>query len=113
MQALGVGAFLFCLLSTAAGNRAATIKDSIARECGVDEDQPAQRTFADPEGKNAWRAYRKLICRESKLMDGSHNCGLPPTAKLSFKWKNQAKIGLLTQTIASARRASLSRCDSK
>jgi hypothetical protein len=52
-------AFLLCPLSTAVGSRAATIKDSIARECGVDENQPAQRIFADPEGKNVWRRYKK------------------------------------------------------
>jgi hypothetical protein len=52
--------FLLCLSATAVANCAATIKDSIARECGVDEDRPAQRTFADPEGKNAWREFKKL-----------------------------------------------------
>jgi hypothetical protein len=54
-----MGAFLLCPLSTAVGSRAATIKDSIARECGVDENQPAQRIVADPEGKNVWRRYKK------------------------------------------------------
>jgi hypothetical protein len=55
-----IWAFLLCPLSTAVGSRAATIKDSIARECGVDQDQPAQRIFADPEGKNTWREFKKL-----------------------------------------------------
>lgn len=53
-------AFLICLLSTTVGNRAATVKDSIARECGVDTDQPAQRIFADPEGKHAWHEFKRL-----------------------------------------------------
>ncbi|MEQ1354606.1 MAG: hypothetical protein ABLT11_11345 [Candidatus Acidiferrum sp.] len=53
-------ASLACLLFSTVGNCAATIKDSIARECGVDADQPAQRIFADPEGKNAWREFKKL-----------------------------------------------------
>lgn len=51
-------AFLFCLFATAVGNCAATIKNSFAGECGVDADQPAQRTFADAEGKNTWREYK-------------------------------------------------------
>jgi len=53
-------AFLICLLSTAVGNRAATVKDSIARECGVDTDQPAQRIVADPEGNHVWREFKRL-----------------------------------------------------
>lgn len=55
-----MSAFLLFLPVTAVGNRAATVQDSIARDCVVDKNQPAQRIFADPEGKNAWREHKRL-----------------------------------------------------
>ena len=32
-------------------------QSSTARRCGVDQHQPAQRIFANPDGKHGWREY--------------------------------------------------------
>lgn len=100
-------AFIFCLLATAVGNRAATIKDSIAPECGVDEDQPAQRTFADPEGKNAWREYRRLKDVPDIQSFGHFAQLWSGTGGKIFARMNQAKIGTPTQIIASIKSVGL------
>ena len=51
--------FVLCF-ATAIANSASTVGDSISRECGIDENQPPLRTFANPEGKNTWREYRSV-----------------------------------------------------
>jgi hypothetical protein len=38
--------------------RIADVKSLTAQRCGVDQAQPAQRLFADPEGKHLWQEYR-------------------------------------------------------
>ncbi|HEX3371581.1 MAG TPA: hypothetical protein VHS08_03640, partial [Candidatus Acidoferrales bacterium] len=55
----GTWVFVFCLFATPIANSAGNATDPLARECGIGENRPAQRTFANPEGKkNAWREYR-------------------------------------------------------
>jgi hypothetical protein len=39
---------------------ASTGKNATAQRCGVDQDEPAQRIFADPDGKPGWREFQHL-----------------------------------------------------
>ena len=43
-------------ISTTAGTR----NSGTARRCGIDQDLPAQRIFADSDGKHGWREYRSV-----------------------------------------------------
>lgn len=38
----------------------ATTQSLTAQRCGVDQNQPPQRIFADPDGKQGWREYRSV-----------------------------------------------------
>lgn len=50
-----------CLgLTALLGGRAAERKNATAERCGVDLKLPAQRVFADPDGKKGWREFKKL-----------------------------------------------------
>jgi hypothetical protein len=49
-----------CLLPLAVGSAASIGKSQTAQQCGVNQDRPAQRIFADPNGKHRWREYRSL-----------------------------------------------------
>ena len=51
-------ASIFCFFAVAIGTGAASGENSTAQQCGVDQDRPAQRLFADPNGKDAWREYQ-------------------------------------------------------
>jgi hypothetical protein len=42
-----------------------------ARRCGAKPDQPAHRLFADPDGMNHWREYKKLSAVPQGNPDGS------------------------------------------
>ena len=62
MQAMNCSYLVVALCSlTLATNSAASIgKNLTAQQCGVDQNRPAQRIFADPDGKHGWREYRNL-----------------------------------------------------
>jgi len=46
-----------CLFAVTISTSAGTGKSPTAQRCGVDQDRPAQRIFADPDGKLGWREY--------------------------------------------------------
>jgi len=48
------------LFAMAISSSAGTVKSSTAQRCGVDQDRPAQRIFADPDGKLGWHEYRSV-----------------------------------------------------
>jgi hypothetical protein len=62
MRAMNCGllASVLCLLAVTTDATASTGKNATARRCGVDQDRPAQRIFAAPDGKHGWREYRHL-----------------------------------------------------
>ena len=48
------------LLAGTTGATASTGKTATSQRCGVDQDQPAQRILADPDGKHGWREYQSV-----------------------------------------------------
>ena len=52
MRAMNCGllASVLCLLAVTTTTAASTGKNATAQRCGVDQDEPAQRIFADPDG---------------------------------------------------------------
>lgn len=50
-------ALLVCLALGLLGGKVSSAKVLNAQECDVNPDQPAQRVFADPDGKHGWREY--------------------------------------------------------
>jgi hypothetical protein len=53
-------AFVLCLFAMTISTDASTVNSATAQRCGVDQDRPAQRLFADPNGKHGWQEYRSL-----------------------------------------------------
>jgi hypothetical protein len=55
-------ALAYCLIIVALGSAASAEarQSQTALRCGVDQEQKAQRFFADPQGKNKWREYPDL-----------------------------------------------------
>ncbi|SRR5579871_1187285 len=51
---------ILCLLAITANAAAGTRENATAERCGVHQDRPAQRIFADPDGKKGWHEYRHL-----------------------------------------------------
>jgi hypothetical protein len=51
---------IFCLFALTISTGAATSKNPTAQQCGVDQDRPAQRIFADPDGKRGWHEYQTV-----------------------------------------------------
>jgi hypothetical protein len=49
--------FLFAATISA---HASTVKSPTAQQCEVEQDRPAQRIFADPDGKHGWSEYRSV-----------------------------------------------------
>ena len=50
-------ALVFLLASATVSSAAATVPTRIARNCGVDEEQPPLKSFANFNGEDGWRAY--------------------------------------------------------
>jgi hypothetical protein len=48
------------ILSIGPLTRARAAQRPTAQRCGVDQRLPAQRIFADPDGKHGWREYRSV-----------------------------------------------------
>jgi hypothetical protein len=51
---------VLCLLAVTVNGLASTGRTPTAQRCGVDQDQPAQDIFADPDSKNGWHEYRNM-----------------------------------------------------
>ena len=62
MRAMNCGllASVLCLLAVTTTTAASTGKNATAKRCGVDQDEPAQRIFADPDGEHGWREFQHL-----------------------------------------------------
>jgi hypothetical protein len=62
MRAMNCGllASVLCLLAVTTTTAASTGKNATAQRCGVDQDEPAQRIFADPDGKHGWREFQQI-----------------------------------------------------
>ncbi len=56
----GLLASVLCLLAVTTTTAASTGKNATAKRCGVDQDEPAQRIFADPDGEHGWREFQHL-----------------------------------------------------
>jgi len=50
-------ALVALLIVAALGGEARATQNPIAQRCGVDQSQPPQRIFANPDGKQGWREY--------------------------------------------------------
>jgi hypothetical protein len=53
-------ASILCLIVGAVVSDPSAAQSVTAKKCGVDQKQPAQRIFADPDGKHGWREYRTV-----------------------------------------------------
>jgi hypothetical protein len=53
-------AYALCLCAATISAHASTVKSPTAQQCEVEQDRPAQRIFADPDGKHGWSEYRRV-----------------------------------------------------
>ncbi len=59
-QRLSQLASVLCLSAATISAHAGTVKSPTAQLCEVEQDRPAQRIFADPDGKHGWSEYRSV-----------------------------------------------------
>jgi hypothetical protein len=53
-------ASILCLFAAPISAHTDTVESPTAQQCGVEQDRPAQRIFADPDGEHGWSEYRSV-----------------------------------------------------